>query len=83
MNKPNYTDEEWERLVRSDFESIPDCYELPWPELMKKAHEAGLHGSEVRVTAEGFYSSIGWGDGEYNVLGYKENGEYVAFEIIG
>lgn len=83
MNKPNYTDEEWERLVRSDFESIPDCYELPWPELMRKAHEAGLHGSEVRVTAEGFYSRIGWGDGEYNVLGYKEDGEYIAFEIIG
>lgn len=83
MNKPNYTDEEWQRIVRSDFESIDDCYELPWPELMQKVHAAGIHAPDVHVTKEGFYSCIGWGDGDYYVLGYKENGEFIAFEILG
>ncbi len=83
MNKPNYTVEEWDRHIRQEFESIPNCYDLPWPEFRRQVRQAGLKFSEVRVIDEGFYSSIGWGDGEYNVIGYRENGEYIAFEILG
>ena len=83
MNKPDYTDEEWERRCRRDFESIPGCYELPWVELMHKVHEAGIVSQDVYVSDEGFESCISWGDGGYDVIGYKEKGKFVAFEIIG
>lgn len=33
------------------------------------------------MTEDGFYSSSGYGDGEYGVFAYKHNGEITALEI--
>ena len=33
------------------------------------------------ITADGFYSSSGYGDGEYGVFAYNHNGEITALEI--
>ncbi len=58
------------------FHNKPDYSDKEWSTFCDRIR----HG-DVWLTADGFYSSSGYGDGCYGVYAYKQNGEITALEI--